>query len=370
LTNKNIIIISPETWGVNYVSKHHYSLELVKRGNRVIYLNPPDKFLLRYNTRNLPDIKNLTIINSPHYLRGLNSIPFRFRKSFHRLQSKTILKMLKEKVDIVWSFDPYRLQYLRGFKAKLYIYHAMDDHKSKVEKNIVESADIIFAVSELIKDKFNYTEKNCYKINHGISESFISKMLIPKIELIKHDKIKVGCVGNLHYPYLDISTFKRIISENKEIEFYFIGPYEKSNLSKGQKNIEFVEYLKKRKNITLLGPKPSNELPSYLNQFDLFLICYNSIMNHVHTSNNHKILEYFSTGKVVVSHNIDEYKNMKNLVIMAKSNDDLPHIFKDVVKKLNFFNSNDFSKRRIEHALRNTYSLQLDRINNKIINLG
>jgi len=370
LINKNIIIISPEAWGVNYVSKHHYSLELLKRGNRVVFLNPPDKLVFRHNIINQFNNNNLSIVSSPHLIQGLNSIHFGLRKSFHRLQAKNLLRIINQKVDIVWSFDPYRLQYLKGFKAKLNIYHAMDDHKSKVEENIVESADIIFTVSDLIKEKLSYKGKNCFKLNHGIGDHFISHKKIPIKKITKSGKINVGCVGNLHYPYLDISTFKQIISENNEVNFFFIGPYENSNLSKIKRNAGFVAYLKERKNVYLLGSKPSKELPSYLNQFDLFLICYHSNKKAVNTSNNHKIMEYFSTGKVVVSHNIDEYKNTKNLVIMANNNKDLPQLFKEVIKKIKYYNSDDFSVKRIDFASHNTYSHQLDRINQLISNFG
>ena len=81
-------------------------------------------------------------------------------------------------------------------------------------------------------------------------------------------------------------------------------------------------------------------------------------------------MEYFSTGKVVVSHNIDEYKNTKNLVIMANNNKDLPQLFKEVIKKIKYYNSDDFSVKRIDFASHNTYSHQLDRINQLISNFG
>ena len=361
------MIISPESWGINFVSKHHYTLELLKRGNRVIFLNPPNKKYLRYNADFHPDYKSLVILNSPNLLKGLNWLTFGVRKIYHQYQANIILELINDKLDIVWSFDPYRLQYLKGFKANLNIYHAMDDHKSPVENDIAESSDLIFSVSDLVKNKFKSMDKKCFKINHGVRDYFLSNKIISTKIISKEGKINVGCVGNLHYPYFDNLTFKRIIVENSDIEFSFIGPYEKSNLSLNEWNTNFVNFLKNMDNVTLIGPKPSNELPSYLVQFDLFLICYKSDLNPIHTSNNHKLLEFLSTGKVVVSHYIDEYKDKSNLLEMVETSNLLPNKFSHIINNLDYYNSKDKINIRKKYASDNSYFNQLNRIE-KIIN--
>ncbi|GAB1397072.1 hypothetical protein MASR1M65_18510 [Saprospiraceae bacterium] len=40
--NKTILIISQQEWGLMRISKHHYALELAKKGNKVFYLTAPD----------------------------------------------------------------------------------------------------------------------------------------------------------------------------------------------------------------------------------------------------------------------------------------------------------------------------------------
>ena len=49
LKNKTILIISPERWGTNFVSKHHYALELAKNNN-VYFLNPDGTEKARFKT--------------------------------------------------------------------------------------------------------------------------------------------------------------------------------------------------------------------------------------------------------------------------------------------------------------------------------
>src|SRR5437868_11837462 len=42
-SGKVIYIISHEKWGKMLLSKHHYAIELAKLGNRVYFVNHPDK---------------------------------------------------------------------------------------------------------------------------------------------------------------------------------------------------------------------------------------------------------------------------------------------------------------------------------------
>ena len=43
LKGKTILILSPQSWGKMFVSKHHYAIGLAKKGAVVYFLNPPDQ---------------------------------------------------------------------------------------------------------------------------------------------------------------------------------------------------------------------------------------------------------------------------------------------------------------------------------------
>ena len=60
---------------------------------------------------------------------------------------------------------------------------------------------------------------------------------------------------------------------------------------------------------------------------DAFLICYDVLKDQSKGTNYHKVLEYVSTGKIIVANNISTYENEPALVQMVKerdSNDKLP----------------------------------------------
>ncbi|QNF33815.1 glycosyl transferase family 1 [Adhaeribacter swui] len=364
----NILLISPEPWGANFVSKHHYALELVKRGNIVFYLNPPSKGLgKKVFVQQLNDCSNLKIVDYTPIFRGLNKLPAGLSSFLMKLDITRILKVLNVDLDIVWSFDPFRFQKLNLFLSKFKIYHSVDVHHTTKEYLIAKNADVIFSTAHKILNKFSEIKLPKYFVNHGLASHFIDNKSLIKYSLVGDQLVKVGYVGNLNYKYLDKERLYKIISENLNCGFYFIGPRYSNNLSNAEINKEFFNQLEVLPNVYFLGQIPSKELPHYLCLFDMFLMCYKGDENIASMANPHKLLEYFSTGKIVLSHYIDEYARYKDLLVMADNNENLPILFSKVVTSLDYYNSLDLQHKRKAFAYDNTYAKQLDRIESIIL---
>jgi len=112
MKNKIILIISPEAWGTNFVSKHHYANYLSKN-NTVYFLNPV--FSSKINPFGKINIEvenikeNLVKVNYQNLLPKLNKFPKFIQNYIFKRQAKQIQKKLNiSKFDIVWSFDPFR----------------------------------------------------------------------------------------------------------------------------------------------------------------------------------------------------------------------------------------------------------------------
>ncbi len=98
---------------------------------------------------------------------------------------------------------------------------------------------------------------------------------------------------------------------------------------------------------------------------DAFLICYDINKDQSKDTNYHKIMEYLSTGKVIISNNVTTYKNMPSLLQMTEERDNnrkLPSLFKEVIGKLAVHNSEACRHARIAYARDNMYGMQLERI--------
>ena len=98
LHNKTILLISPQSWGTMFLSKHHYAIELARRGNTVYFLNPP----LQKNRAQQESIEitasavspNLFFIN--HKLWFSDKIKFHAMPVFHALMKPHVNKIKKK----------------------------------------------------------------------------------------------------------------------------------------------------------------------------------------------------------------------------------------------------------------------------------
>jgi len=373
LQNKNILIISPESWGTSFVSKHHYAQLLAEHGNKVFFLNPPSPKLEGVRTTRISE--QLSVIDYAPAVRGTNRLWRFLRDFFNRM---TVYKIQTESIrcqlDIVWSFDPFRFQNLQQWGAACAIYHPVDVHQCPLELDVVRSADMVFSTAQLLLDRFgDVPERTTPRmlVHHGLAQHFLQPVAQPQ-QWQDQFRLRVGCVGNVLYPYMDRATLLRIIAQHGDVGFYFVGPYENSNLSPQQaaEDKAFIDQLRAAPNVQLVGARPSAELPAYLASFDLFLMCYKGDELRAEMANPHKLLEYLSTGKCVVSHYIDEYKNRKQLLQMAQRNADLPQLFADTLADLPALNSSERQAARRRFAEENTYEKQLQRIETQLEIMG
>jgi len=348
---KKILIISPESWGTCFVSKHHYANELSKLGHEVFFLNPPSDTKLNFTLANEP-YQKVKVIDYKA-IRGVNRLSQLFKNGFNK---RTINQILKKTgpLDLVISFDPFRFQNLNQFEAKKTIYFPADWHNNPMEKEISQSADAIISVSSLLADQYKQWNSQCLSIGHGVSEVFFDTPKTSPIQLEGNNKLKVGYVGNLNYNLLDFEALERILIHNTHIDFYFIGPNGKSNLS--QKRNDFWDKMELLEHVHLLGSKKYEELKYYLAQFDVLLLCYKGFDNKIFLSNNHKMLEYLSSGKPIISHYTDEYSEKEDLLYMIKDEkEDFDHFFNKISSNLDNLETPLKKEIRIAFAKENIY---------------
>jgi hypothetical protein len=352
LRNKSILLISPEPWGKIRLSKHHYATELAKH-NTVFFLNPFS------NTNNIRELQpNLTVVDYKG-IKGLNRIPNILSNLFQKKLIKKIQSLCKvNRFDVVWNFDPYSFQNQRLWKSNLAIYHAMDHHKTNLEKSLASSSDFIFAPSDLILNKFRTSNspRKLAKINHGLAQVFCA----PKIISDKNSSTTIGYVGNLTSQVIRLDLIEKIISQHPEIQFTLIGPIGKSNISNNENGMSKMTPIINAKNVNHRGALSPEEYQKEINKLDGFLVCYDG--DPVSISNSHKILEYLSTGKVIFSGPIDEYIGLPMLVNSSSVIEQLPSDFTKGVKDIEYLNSEENCQTRISFANDNTYSKQIARI--------
>jgi hypothetical protein len=366
------LILSPQNWGTMFLSKQHYAIELAKRGNAVYFLNPPEQSGNKKNKSIdilTSGIDNLWLINHrlafPYRLKFHAISLFHFLMGFH---IKRMVKAIKKPIDIVWSFDLGNIYPFDSFdKSAIKIFHPVDEPLNQVAFDSAKGCDIIFSVTNEILEKYKDAPAPRYFINHGVSDDFF--IPFSNDGKILGNKKHVGLSGNLLRQDLDRETLIAIVQQNPDFHFDFFGSYKpsQSNIG-GSQDLElfsFIETLRASGNVTLHGPLAPEVLAQKLQSMDAFLICYDIKKDQSKGTNYHKIMEYLSTGKVIISNNVTTYQNQENLIRMSGSrsdNKELPWIFKETMNNLDKFNSEGMQMERISFAKKNTYSEQLKRI--------
>ena len=366
ISGKIILIISPESWGKNFVSKHHYANYLAKE-NKVYFLNTASNWSIK-NICKLEIVKNevnknLTTISYSNYLPKLNLLPkfiqnFIFQKTAIKIQKK-----ITKEFDIVWSFDPFRFWSFAGWKTKMKIYHTVDIHpKAKFENTIAKNANFIFSISESLLVPFKNINNNCFRIRHGADLFNFKLNNNLNIELPGKQKIKAGLVGNINRN-LDFKLIKEIVQTCRNLDFILVGPISSNNLSpQDSETAKKIEALKSEPNLFFIGSVPSANIVSYLNKFDINLVLYKEENRGVNF-NPHKMMGYFYAGKITVACWILEYENAnKNLLTMCQKNQDIPKTIEFVSKNLDEFNSPENMQFRRSFAEDNSYENQINRI--------
>ncbi len=371
LRNKTILILSPQMWGTMFLSKHHYACSLAKRGNRVCFLNPPEynKNLLKtqIETEEVDGFEHLKVI---HHRPGFSNLfyfhsPFLYRFLMQR-HVKKILQVIQEPVDIVWSFDIGNLYPLRFFsKSKMRVFHPVDEPLTTNAIAAADHSDIIISVTKEILNKYAHLNIPRYLISHGVSDHFFKLPISNTV----HKQLHVGFSGNLTRQDIDRNTLLRLIKDYPEIAFHFWGVYDsrKSNISGGgdTDTCAFIQQLHEMKNVKLHGPVSTEILVGGYSEMDLFLICYDIQKDQSKGTNYHKVMEFLSTGKPIVSNNITAFHETQDLVYMSPerdSNKSLPELFRYVITNLNQLNSDALQTKRRAYAYDNLYDKQIDRI--------
>ena len=366
--NKNIIILSPEKWGKNHVSKHHYTKELSKK-NKVWFIESCGEVNILENVIiSSSEINNLYIVKYKQTLKGRRFLPNQFVSLLEKNIVKRILKKINNEIDVVWSFDQFRFLNLKQFNSQIKIFHPVDitNSPSSQKSMIANSSDIVFHVSDYIVEDIK-TKKPIHFIQHGLSEEFLSPAKIDRPLFVLENKVNIGYVGNLINSYIDWESLLKAVKENTDINFVFIGPTLKSNISGSSKNQEKIDELKNQKNVTLAGEIESKFLAGILVHFDMFWLCYDTHKFKKQVSNSHKI-EYLSTGKPIISNKVKMYEDSE-LFIQLENNSDISYQIKKVSSNISTYTSENEKKKRIEYSHRHTYQNNLSKISNFITQL-
>lgn len=355
-------------------------MELAKRGNKVYFLNSPEKagpFKPGEISVEETGIENVSVVRHrffyPYIIKHKAKNLHAFLLKYHL---KKIISKIGGKVDIVWSFDVSNTIPLVSFPAKPFkLFMPVDEPAMPGGDVGAKGAQVMFSVTTEILDKYKNYDVPKFFLNHGVLERFISSGPVYNSQGIK----QVGISGNFLRADVDWAALTEMITNHPDVIFNFWGAFDlqSSNLSdtSSMASNPQKDILSKLNNVKIHGVVDSNALSDGLKKMDCCLICYDIDKDPSGGTNYHKILEYMATGKVIVANNTTTYEHQHDLIEMPKerNNKSLPALFDKVITQLDYYNSKERQELRIAYAKKHTYANNIKRIEdfiNEHVQLG
>lgn len=262
-------------------------------------------------------------------------------------------------------FHPSHYVLLKKMQYDYLIYDFYDnfDYDSQGEKLVLESryndllikkCNLILCLSHITYNRAKILNKNTYFLRSGNNFKELSKnydnVNPPELENIKTPI--VGYLGNIR-DWMDFDLLDKLICTNKDVTFVFIGFLNRDSKKQFKMllkhhNAKWIPYLQQE----LVSP--------YLFRFSAGLIPFktNKFMEGVFPN---KFLEYLSAGVPVITTQLPELIEFKDIIGYASNHDDFIKYCKDAIDG----NYNKYKNIYIKIAKENTWekkSLQLNEV--------
>lgn len=349
-----ILLISPERWDQHFVSKHHYAITLVRRGARVLFLNPPDNSLPEIRLTKIGEYPGLTLVDGPAVAPGLRFWPRALRRKVERGWLDKLEARVGAAICVIWLFENSRFFDLGFAGSRLKIYHQVDLNQAFNLEKAAASADICFCTTDLIKAQISVHNPRVFKIHHGLAE--VSAPLgLDSEHAARFSKLHFNAVyvGNLDMQYLDLDLLEAAVDGFPDVTFHLVGGYASDGATWCR--------LSSKPNIEWWGKVDYRMIPSILDFADLLLVTYQR-EHFKDQASPHKLMEYLASGKMIVATYTDEYKDKRDLLAMAEPDGEYLELLRDVIGNLGGCNALENAEKRKRFALEHSYPRQLGRI--------
>jgi len=348
--NNDIIIIGQQPWDTEIGSNcKNIALELSKT-NRVLYINSPlDRITLIKNKKDPKIQKRINVIN--HKEEGLikikdnlwNYYPDCIVESINWINSTSIFRLLNKRnnkklsksikkaieklqfknIILFNDNEMFKAFYLKDYlQPDLSVYYSRDymvgvnywkKHGEILEPELIAKSDFCFANSEYLAAYCRKYNSKSFNVGQGCDIESFKNVSAELPEVLKNIKSKIiGYVGALSTSRLNIEIIQHIANQYPDYNVVLVGPEDDSFMDSELHNI---------KNVIFIGQREVDELPSFINGFD---ICINPQTVNAITRGNYprKIDEYLALGKPVIATRTETMEVFKDFVYLADTKED------------------------------------------------
>ncbi len=381
IKDRDIVIISIQPWYYELGSNCKNIAEHLAKHNRVLYINIPITrktfysknkskgiqehcAIIKAKTDNIKQIGDRMWEFYPTSLiESINGLPSTaLFKLINRLNNKrfagdinkAISRMRFKDVILFNDNDIYNGFHLKEFLSpSLYIYYMRDflqgypywkKHSSVLEPILIKKADLVVTNSTFYVEYCKQYNPCSTYIGQGCNLDLFNKNNINSLpeEIISIKKPIIGYVGALDSARLNHKIINVLAQSRSDWQIVLVGPEDSSFVTSD---------LHHYPNIHFLGRKPIEQLPAFVNSFD---VCINPQLINTITTGNYplKIDEYLAVGKPVVATRTKAMKLFEEYTYLADSPEDYPGL----IEKALLENSTQKETERVNFAWSHTWA--------------
>lgn len=231
------------------------------------------------------------------------------------------------------------------------------------EIKLINSVNYFFVNSPTLKNL--WIEKKPIIVKQGFDlKSFRTKTNENKLFYkIPNNKPIIGYIGGINYR-LDFKMIDKLIQENSQLIFVFMGTIEKFPQEDLYTNTDYwIKKIHTYRNVYFIGNKSRKYVSQMIKRFDVCLIPYNIENKFNYYSITMKSYEYFYFGKPVVSTPILESIRLSPPMFIAKNTHNFSRIIKEIIKN---GLPNSYAKKEKLLAIENCWENKINEINKYI----
>ena len=182
---------------------------------------------------------------------------------------------------------------------------------AETERRLLKKVHIALTTASSLYESKRHLVRECYLVRNGVTPerfrpALENRLPLPDdIQTISHPRI--GFVGVIA-EWVDIDLLVHVASMRPQWSFVLVGPIKKS-----------IALSDLPLNVHLLGPKPYDMVPAYLQGIDVAIIPFERTEFITRYVNPIKLYEYLAAGKPIVTTPMGDYDGLETFVHIAET---------------------------------------------------
>lgn len=324
-----IIALVPDDWN-GIATLRHQVLQRLARYHPVVWVEPAHgwrDFLQPFGPRFLrpdrwseptPSLEILTpgiqhpVVHRPRWI-GNASLRSRLSAARQRLIARGCARIAL----YVWrdEFEPALDLIEHDFSC----YHVDDEYSfsdtelpnSPREINLLRRVDQVIMHSPALFGKKGGFNQNTALLPSGVDFSSFSTPHEEPADMARIPRPRIGYAGVIK-KQLDLDLLVRLAQARPQWSFVLVGPV---MYVKGKERQ--MAALRELSNVHFPGRKPLQELPAYVQHFDVCLLCY-ELNDYTRYISPLKLNEYLAAGRPTVSSPIEAVRGLESVIAVAR----------------------------------------------------